>query len=147
MQRVGEFIQRIRDGMNYIATQYRYVTVTKRGRARRLHPPLRIVGQTAPVDIVLTAPIHADNGTVAVIVRQRPLAGAPYDVEDRQVGGTHQNASESAGLFTKRGDDITWFRDSSANNLTNWVTSKFRESGAASSGETIDVEHGYSPEL
>jgi len=101
MQRVGEFIQRIRDGMNDIATQHRGVTVAKRGRARRLHPPLRIVGQTAPVDIVLTARIHADNSTVMVIVRQRPLAGAPYDIEDRKVGGSDQNTGESAGMFTK----------------------------------------------
>jgi hypothetical protein len=126
-------------------TQYRNVTATKRGRARRLHPPLRIVGQTTPVDIVLTAAIHADNGTVMVIVRQGPLSGAPYHVEDRQIGGTDQNANESAGLFTKRGDDITRFRDRSANNLTNGVTSTFHESGAANGGETIDVEHGYSP--
>jgi hypothetical protein len=55
---------------------------------------------------------------------------------------THQNASESTSLFTKRGDDITWFRDSSADNLTNCVTSTFRESGAASGGETIDNAGG-----
>ena len=145
MQSVGEFILRIGYGMNDVATQYRTVTATKRSRARRLHPSVRIVGQTTPKDIVLTAAIHADNGTVMVIVRQGPLSGAPYHVEDRQVGSTDQNASGSAGLFTKRGDDITRFRDRSKNNLTNGVTATFHESGAANCGETIDVEHGYSP--
>ena len=60
-----------------------------------------------------------------VIVRQGPLSGAPYHVQDRQVGGTDQNASGSAGLFTKRGDDITRFRNRSKNNLTNGVTALF----------------------
>src|SRR2546423_15266894 len=93
--------------MNYVATQYRNVTVTKRGRARRLHPPLRIVGQTAPVDIVLTASIHADDGTVTVIVRQRPLAGNPHHPVGGLGRGTPPKGTRKGGVFCQSGGGIT----------------------------------------
>ena len=56
-------------------------------------------GQTTPVDVVFAAAIHADDGEVVMVVRQGPLAAAPYNVEDGQVGATHQNVSEGSRLF------------------------------------------------
>ena len=58
-----------------------------------------LVRTPTPVDVVFAATIHADDGAVMVVVGQRPLAGTPYDVENGQVGGTHQNVSEGTRLF------------------------------------------------
>jgi len=76
-----------------------------------------------------------------VVVRQGPLAGAPYNVEDGQVRGTHQNVSECTRLFAKRGDDLAGFADRAANDLANGITSAFRKSGTTIGGEAIDIKH------
>src|SRR5262252_7339161 len=81
--------------MNDVTTQYRYLTVAKRGRSCCRYPPLGILRQPTPVDVVLGATIHADDGAIVVVVRQGPLPRAPYNVEDGQVGGTHENVSEA----------------------------------------------------
>ena len=85
--------------MNNVTTQHRNLTVAKRGRSCRLYPPLCILGQPTPVNVVFGATIHADDGAVMVVVRQGPLAGAPHNIEDGQVASTHQNVSEGTPLF------------------------------------------------
>ena len=59
---------------------YRNLTVAKRGRSCRLYPPLCILGQPTPVNVVFGATIHADDAAVMVVMRQGPLAGAPHNM-------------------------------------------------------------------
>src|SRR5580765_4396081 len=127
--------------MNNVTTQYRNLTVAKRGRSCRLYPPLYILGQPTPVNVVFGATIHADDGAVMVVVRQGPLAGTPHNVEDGQVGSAHQNVGECTRLFAERGDDLARFGDRAANDLANGITSAFCKSGTTIGGEAFDIEH------
>jgi hypothetical protein len=82
-----------------------------------------------------------------VVVRQRPLSGAPYDIKDGQVGSTHQNVSEGTRLFTEYGDDLARCANRTANDLANSVTAPLGKGGTTIGGETIDIEHQYSPDF
>jgi hypothetical protein len=73
------------------------------------------------------------------------LSGAPYDIKDGQVGRTYQNVSEGTRLFTERGDDLAGFANRTADDLTNCITAPLGKGGSTIGGETIDIEHQYSP--
>src|ERR1051326_4194146 len=75
---------------------YRNLTVAKRGRSCRLYPPLCILGQPTPVNVVFGVTIHAGgNGGYAA----GSIGGCPTQHEDGQVATTHQNVSEGTPLF------------------------------------------------
>jgi len=76
-----------------------------------------------------------------VIVRQGPLAGAPHNIEDGQIGGTHQDISEGTRLFTKPTDDLARFGYRTANDLTDGVIAPLRKSGTTIGGKAIDIKH------
>src|ERR1700733_6703891 len=133
--------------MNDVAAQYGHVTVAQSRGTRGLHAPVRVLGQAAPKDIVLATTIHADDRAMMMVVRQGPLPRAPDDVENYQVGCADQNVGEGTSLFTERRDDAARFGDRAANHLADRVAAAFSESGAAVGGETIDIEHCYTPDF
>src|SRR5260221_7749747 len=101
--------------MNDVTTLSRNLTVAKRGCTCRLHSTLCVLGEPTPVDVVFAATIHADDGAVMVVVRQGPLAGAPYKGEDCPGRGTDPKISQYTPLFAHRRRDPPPVRDPPAN--------------------------------
>jgi len=93
--------------MNNVTTQYRNLTVAKRGRSCRLYPPLYILGQPTPVNVVFGATIHADDGAVKAFVEAAKALSVPLTVIRDDVAG--KRARYEAALLLVRPDQfVAW---------------------------------------
>src|SRR5437868_5200076 len=101
MNRAGQAVERVGDGVDDVAAQRFGLALAQRLRARRLDLAAGISRQPPPPDVVLAAGIDADDRPHQMVVRPHGHPGSPDDVEDRQIGSVIELLH-----FARRGSPI-----------------------------------------
>src|SRR5262245_41391288 len=136
-----DFIQRIDDRVNNVATKDRDIANAQRFAARRLDGKLPAAGDAAPEHVVFASGVEADHSAHLVLVRHDDLLWWSKPVQNRQFGRVMKHLDRRFVWFAKLAHDGSGIGDRTRHDFCHCLAGALAKNGSKVSDELVPVKH------